>query len=725
MAANPPSNSDTDNNARTRVVDSGAPLALAPGTLLGRYRIEAVLGQGGFGITYRAVDTVLHRAVAVKEYLPSDVAVRIDGTTVIPRSRTDAADYDWGLKRFLDEAKTLAQHEAVPNVVRVYDFVEANGTAYMVMALIEGQNLSAILRQRGTLSEQELRGIVLPLLDGLEQLHEAGLIHRDIKPANIILRGGRTPTLIDFGAAREGLGRKSRSVTSILTPGYAPFEQYGSAGDQGPWTDIYALAATLYHGIAGKAPPDSVDRIRRDPMVPAVQAGAGKYSEDFLAAIDAGLRVDERERPQNAAAWRALFGAAPAGIVPPLSQPATIPPPVQPVPPSPLSQPASSLRPSIEPPPPPSIFAAPPAARASRKMLMAAGAVVLLIAGGVAVALTMGGSPKPVAAKPDRAALQLAEAEKKRADEIEKKLAEEAASRQKLEAQVAETEARRKAEEETRRKAAEAAKLKAETEAREQAEAEHRRRIEEKTRKKVEAEYRAKAEEEARRRQAEEETRRQAEEEARRKAAEQARLKAEAEAREQAEAEHRRRIEEDARKKVEAEYQARAEEEARKRRAEEETRRKTEEARKKAEDEARKKAEDEARKRAEQQKAAGTQVAAAAPQARQQAAIAPPPVDPEAYVAQHWPTALRPQIEAALTRRGVITDTVSGTPMRFDQIYSYRVVRISAEQIVLSVTYRNVRAVPGAGNMTGTSADVAETATFLNQPPGFPLAGLK
>jgi TolA protein len=688
MAADNPSD-----NARTRVVDNGAPLALAVGTLLGRYRVDGVLGQGGFGITYRATDTALNRAVAIKEYLPSDVAIRIDGSTVIPRSRTDAEDYDWGLKRFLDEAKTLAQHEAVPNVVRVYDFVEANGTAYMVMALVEGDNLSAILRQRGTLDEQELRAIVLPLLDGLEQLHEAGLIHRDIKPANIILRGGRSPTLIDFGAAREGLGRKSRSVTSILTPGYAPFEQYGSAGDQGPWTDIYALAATIYHGIAGKAPPDSVDRIRRDPMVPAVQAGAGKYSDAFLAAIDAGLKVDERERPQNAAQWRELFGgAAVPTIAPTTTQPVPVAPAAPPsasVPTSqpvsqPVSQPAPSLRPSIEQAPTPSILSAPPVARAGSrsKMMIAAGVAVVLIGGGVAAAVSMSGSSTPAtpqAVKPDNASIQLAAAEKERIEADKRRTAE-------LE--------KRLAEEETKRKAAE------EQQAKMLADADRRRQAEDDARKKAEAEA---------------ENKRRLDEENRKRA--------------EAEAENRKRIEEETRKKVETEFKAKAEEEAKKRQAEDEAKRKAEEAKKKveddakkkAEDEAKKKAEDEAKKKAEQQKAVGTQVAAATPQAQQQAA----PADPAAYVAQHWATSLRPKVEAALRQRGAFTDTVTGGPVKFDQIHSYRVVNVTPTQIILTVTYRNTPAAPGGhGSNTITSTDYVDTATFVNRAPDFPLVSV-
>jgi len=499
MAADNP----TDENARTRVVDSDAPQALGAGTQLGRYRIEGMLGQGGFGITYRAIDTSLDRPVAIKEYLPLEVAIRIDGSTVVPRTRKDGADYEWGLQRFLEEAKMLARHEAVPNMVRVYDFIEANGTAYMVMALVTGDNLAIVLRRRGTLPEAELKAIALPLLDGLGRLHEAGLVHRDIKPANIILSATGAPTLIDFGAARQALGRLSRSITSIVTPGYAPFEQYGSAGEQGPWTDIYALAATLYHGVTGKPPPDSVDRIRRDPMVPALQAGGGRYTEGFLLAIDTGLKVDETERPQIAEQWRALLTEGSQVIAPVVAQPT--PSAAQPVsrPPSrPLSQPvsATSSQP-VSQVPPPSILAASPAARAgSRKTMIAVGVAAAVIAGGAAVALTMGSSntpSSPSVAKPTTPdpAIQAAAAEKQRTADLEKRLAEEAESRKKLEAQIAEAEVKRKAEEEARRKAAEEVRLKAEAETREKAETENRRRIEEDTRKKVEAEFKAKAEE--------------------------------------------------------------------------------------------------------------------------------------------------------------------------------------------------------------------------------------
>jgi serine/threonine protein kinase len=671
----------TDNNARTRVVDSGAPLALAAGTLLGRYRIDGVLGQGGFGITYRATDTALNRAIAIKEYLPSDVAIRIDGSTVIPRSRTDADDYDWGLKRFLDEAKTLAQHEAVPNVVRVYDFVEANGTAYMVMALVEGENLSAILRQRGTLNEQELRAIVLPLLDGLEQLHETGLIHRDIKPANIILRAGRGPTLIDFGAAREGLGRKSRSVTSILTPGYAPFEQYGSAGDQGPWTDIYALAATLYHSVTGKAPPDSVDRIRRDPMVPAVQAGAGRYSETFLAAIDAGLKVDERERPQNAAQWRAMFIDG-TPLAAPMLHPVSLKPTAVPTPASP-------------PPAPSAAVAAPASARTgSLKLLIAAGAAAILVAGGAAIAVTMSSSAPPAATPPgpgasDPTKTEIALAEQRRSAESQARAAEQAENARKLQAQAADAERIRRAEQE--RRIAE--------------EAENRRRLEAQIA----------------------EARRQTEEELRRKAVEEARLKAELDAREKAEAEARTRLEEETRRKVEAEFKARAELEARQRQVEEEARRKTEEAHLKTEDakrkveEARKKVE-EARQKTEQ-RTGGAPAAQPAPQSAPQVAAAAPPADPAAYVAKYWPV-MRAQVEAAINGRGIVTDPVSGVSMRLGQIYGYKLVSAGADTIVLAINYRNVRAIPG-GVMTGNSSDITETAAFRNQPPGFPLVSIK
>ncbi|MDF3073907.1 MAG: serine/threonine protein kinase, partial [Alphaproteobacteria bacterium] len=313
-------------------------VALHSGFKLGKYELQAVLGQGGFGITYKAWDGALNRAVAIKEYLPSDVAVRVDGSTVRARSRNDQESFQWGLERFLEEARALARFEATQSIVRVYDYMQDNGTAYMVMALIEGTPLSSVYRREAPLSEERLKAIVLPILDGLDDVHAAGFLHRDIKPANILIRPNGSPVLIDFGAARNALGEKSRSITSVFTPGYAPFEQYTSSGKQGPWTDIYALAATLYYGVTGKAPPQATDRIREDPMLPAVHAGSGRYSPQFLASIDRGLEVFENRRPQSIGQWRDMLTGATTLAVPQTNY--TAPPPVQAYGSAPNSQPS-------------------------------------------------------------------------------------------------------------------------------------------------------------------------------------------------------------------------------------------------------------------------------------------------------------------------------------------------------------------------------------------------
>ncbi|MCY4605396.1 MAG: protein kinase, partial [Gemmatimonadetes bacterium] len=218
-------------------------------------------------------------------------------------------DFQWGLERFLDEARTLARFDH-RHIIKVHRFFEAHGTAYIVMEYAEGETLSAYLERKGTLSEAELKGILYPLLDGLEVVHGADFLHRDIKPGNIVLRDvDGSPVLLDFGAARQAIGAKSRSVTSIVTPGYAPIEQYSSRGHQGAWTDIYALGGVCYRALTGQVPDDATDRVRHDPLVPISQRCAGQASQAFLAAIDLALSVDEGDRPQNVAAWRAVLGA--------------------------------------------------------------------------------------------------------------------------------------------------------------------------------------------------------------------------------------------------------------------------------------------------------------------------------------------------------------------------------------------------------------------------------
>ena len=288
-------------------------LALPQGTRIRDFEFHRVLGHGGFGITYLGWNLALDIPVAIKEYLPADLATRERDGSVVPQSSQAASDFQWGLERFLDEARTLARFQH-PNIVRVHHFFEAHSTAYIAMDYVEGETLSAHLERKGTLREAELKGILYPLLNALAVVHGADFLHRDIKPGNIVLRDAdNSPVLLDFGSARQAIGAKSRSVTSIVTPGYAPIEQYSSRGRQGAWTDIYALGGVCYRALTGQVPEDATDRVRHDPLVPVAQRCAGRVSAAFLSAIDWALSVDEGARPQSVTAWREAMEGAAAG----------------------------------------------------------------------------------------------------------------------------------------------------------------------------------------------------------------------------------------------------------------------------------------------------------------------------------------------------------------------------------------------------------------------------
>ncbi|MBL8673613.1 MAG: serine/threonine protein kinase, partial [Rhodospirillales bacterium] len=290
-----------------RVAPSDDPFGPLPaGALVGKYEIAGILGQGAFGITYLARDTQLRRDVAVKEYLPTAFAKRQGGSTVVPRSQHTADDFQWGRDRFVDEARTLASLEDAPGIVNVHDFMEANGTAYMVMALVRGETVEARLKRETRLPEAVIARMLPPLLDGLELVHAAGFLHRDIKPANILLDPAGRPTLIDFGASRVALEARTQVMTAVYTPGYAPFEQSSSA-KQGPWTDVYALCATLYHCVDGSPPPSAIDRMVEERLKPAAEMGKGRYAPALLAGIDAGLKLRAPDRPQTIADLRRVF----------------------------------------------------------------------------------------------------------------------------------------------------------------------------------------------------------------------------------------------------------------------------------------------------------------------------------------------------------------------------------------------------------------------------------
>ena len=284
--------------------------ALPTGTCLSDYRLERVLGHGGFGITYLATDLSLDQKVAIKEYYPREFAVR-DSTKTIHAtgSAEDRNNFAWGLDRFREEAKTLARFSH-PNVVAVRRLFEANGTSYIVMDFCEGAPLDQIIKRDAPLSKAVVEVLFKSLLDGLEHVHAAGVMHRDIKPANIFIRADGSPVLLDFGAARQALVSHSRSMTSLATAHYAAFEQYSTHGKQGAWTDIYGLAATLYHAATGEKPKDSPDRILEDTLEPLASKAVGRYPRDFLRAIDAGLAVRPEHRPQSVKEWRAQLEPA-------------------------------------------------------------------------------------------------------------------------------------------------------------------------------------------------------------------------------------------------------------------------------------------------------------------------------------------------------------------------------------------------------------------------------
>ena len=280
--------------------------ALKLDSMLLEYRLESVLGAGGFGMTYLGWDSHLEKHVAIKEYLPGELAIRALDGSVVPVNTDSEYNYKWGLERFIQEARTLARFSH-PNIVRVNRFFEANGTSYMVMDYEAGESLYQCLQRTPMPDEAALKSMLLPILDGLEAIHAAGFLHRDIKPSNVFMRANGSPVLIDFGASRLAAANSSKLLTAIVSPGYAPLEQYSGDGNQGPWTDIYALAGVMYRAVTNQNPPDAVRRLKMDAVPADLAAAQARYGERFLKAVAWGMKIDERLRPQNVAEWRELF----------------------------------------------------------------------------------------------------------------------------------------------------------------------------------------------------------------------------------------------------------------------------------------------------------------------------------------------------------------------------------------------------------------------------------
>jgi serine/threonine protein kinase len=281
--------------------------ALPQGYEFQGYRIEQELGAGGFGITYKATELLIGRPVALKEYLPPSIAVRgRDSVTVHPIGPRDRVPFDLGIKRFRKEAQALVTFRH-PNIVALHRFFEGNGTAYLVMAFEEGMTLGAILKRHGPITEDEIREVLEPLLDGVALVHQSGFLHRDIKPDNVVIRRDGSPVLIDFGAARQATAGIHDISQPIVSAGYSPFEQYANESRQGAYSDVYALGALAYACITAHRPTDATDRLAGTRMMSAAEAGKGRYSETLLRAVDRALAVMAEERPQSVEEWRAML----------------------------------------------------------------------------------------------------------------------------------------------------------------------------------------------------------------------------------------------------------------------------------------------------------------------------------------------------------------------------------------------------------------------------------
>ena len=287
--------------------------ALPMGTVLREWRIDEVLGVGGFGIVYKAQGIYFNELVAIKEYFPSSISERDSEDTVVPIDSEAEEVHALGLKKFVEEAKllwNLSTPSRHPNIVSVRSLFEIHGTAYMVMDFEDGISLSKMLKQGRRFNERSLWNILQPISEGLERAHRVGVLHRDIKPPNILINEDNRPVLIDFGSARFDTAEATSTKVTFHTPPYAAIEQYVKTYPQGPWTDIYALGVVMYECITGEKPAEVLERLHAGLGKPLAEGKWAGYTKKFLAAVDAAMVVKPEDRPQSLSAWLAMFGRA-------------------------------------------------------------------------------------------------------------------------------------------------------------------------------------------------------------------------------------------------------------------------------------------------------------------------------------------------------------------------------------------------------------------------------
>jgi non-specific serine/threonine protein kinase len=329
--------------------------ALPEGTILREWRLEEVLGVGGFGIVYRGKDVHFGESVAIKEYFPGAISDRVDGMTVTPTDSSSEEIYQLGRQKFMEEAKllwNLSHPERHPNIVSVRSLFEIHGTAYMVMDFESGVSLSQMLREGKKFDEQGLLAIIRPIADGLERAHKVGVLHRDIKPANILVSPEGRPVLIDFGSARFESSNATNTKVTFYTPPYAAIEQYVKSYPQGPWTDIYALGVVLYQCITGEKPPEVLERMHGEDNHALSDRGWPGFSKTFTRAVDAAMAIRPLERPANLSAWLKMFEVKEPAPVEEATRVATVAPSISAAPPPPPPpEPPKVVSVAVPPPP--------------------------------------------------------------------------------------------------------------------------------------------------------------------------------------------------------------------------------------------------------------------------------------------------------------------------------------------------------------------------------------